>query len=144
MDIQIGVVGLDFNFKIGFRFSNFHFATRRAITSLVYIITFIFYNNNMHNVAYYVHIAILMCNILHIICFYFSLHNIYYHVVLYKYCIFFPRLLCKINIFFHRLLCKIKARKHNLFILLNSRNHDLLLNEYTPNHVLLCLYFTHF
>lgn len=31
----------------------------------------------MHNVAYYVHTITLMCNILHIIRFYFSLHNVY-------------------------------------------------------------------
>ena len=53
--------------------------------NLVYIITSIFYNNNMHNVAYYVHITILMCNILHIIRFYFSLHNIYIYILSYDF-----------------------------------------------------------
>lgn len=74
MDIQYYI--LDYNFSLGIQFQ-FLFFQRRAITNSVYIITSIFYNNNMYNVVYYVHITILMCNILYIICFYFSLHNIY-------------------------------------------------------------------
>ena len=75
---------LDYNFNLGIRFQ-FLFSQRRTITNLVYIITSIFYNNNMHNVAYYVHINILMRNMLHVIRFYFSLHNINIYILPYDF-----------------------------------------------------------
>ena len=79
MDIQYYI--LDYDFNLGIRFQ-FLFSQHRAITNLVYITTSIFYNNNMHDVAYYIHIIVLMCNILHIIRFYFSLHNVHMHIVI--------------------------------------------------------------
>ena len=98
----------------------------------------------MYNVAYYVHITVLMCNILHIICFYFSLHNIYISYDVIQILHIFPPTFMSYKHIFPPTFMQDKITKHDLFILLNPRNHDLLLIEYVPNHVLLNLYFTRF